>query len=78
MTACATFPCRQTSDGHCPSCNPRPTTLSHPNFHPPIKALWEYSDDEIAREYHNRALKKLGDQRVGVGLPFSNGDQNAG
>lgn len=27
-----------------------------------------FTDDEIAREYHNRALRKLGDPRVSVGF----------
>ncbi len=30
------------------------------------KALSEFSDDEIAREYHWRMMQKLGDPRIGV------------
>ena len=34
----------------------------------PPRSLSDYSDEEIAREYHNRALRKLGDPRVSVGF----------
>lgn len=31
-------------------------------------SLSDFSDEEIAREYHSRALRKLGDQSVSVGF----------
>ena len=37
--------------------------VSHP------KSLSDYSDAEIAREYHSRCLRVLGDQSVGVSVP---------
>ena len=36
-------------------------------------SLSSFSDDEIAREYHARALRKVGDHRVGVWNPHTIG-----
>lgn len=38
-----------------------------PGFLREMKPLSGYTDDEIAAEHYRRALRKLGDQRVGVG-----------
>lgn len=35
-----------------------------------MSSLSDFTDEEIAREYYWRAQKKLGDQRVGIGLPY--------
>ena len=32
------------------------------------KSLSDYTDDEIAREYHARALARLGDPRISITL----------
>lgn len=37
---------------------------------PVFKSLADFTDDEIAREYHLRMLRKLGDPRIGVSLPL--------
>lgn len=32
-------------------------------------SLSAFTDEEIAREYHGRAIRKLGDPRIGVSVP---------
>ncbi len=38
---------------------------------PVFKSLSEFSDEEISREYHWRAMRKLGDPRICVSWPQS-------
>lgn len=60
----------QTSAG-CKCRNWWPTSPQAPSYTAGAtggRSLSDFTDDEIAREYHARALRKLGDPRIGVGF----------
>lgn len=46
------------------------SVYSNPGWLLKVGQLTDFTDDEIAREYYRRALAKLGDPRVAVGLPI--------
>jgi hypothetical protein len=66
MAICARVECQSTAG--CAWRGPNGQLCYFPQFG---KSLADYSDEEITREYHARALRKLGDQRVGVGAGFA-------